>query len=57
MKLPTVFATCEPREDVRSGTIADADFAADLAKVIRGMASDTTKFPPAFLPIPIQLRV
>jgi hypothetical protein len=40
MSLPTVFDTCEPREDVLKGTIADADFAADLAKVIRGIASD-----------------
>ena len=40
MNLPTVFETCEPREDVLKGTIAEADFAADLAKVIRGIASD-----------------
>ena len=33
-----VFDTCEPREDVIKGTIAGADFAADLAKVIRGTA-------------------
>jgi hypothetical protein len=40
MNLPTVLETCVPREDVLSGTIADANFAADLAKVIRGTASD-----------------
>jgi hypothetical protein len=34
MSLPTVFEICGPREDVLNGTIADADFAADLAKVI-----------------------
>src|SRR6202022_4109370 len=48
MNLPTVFETCEPREDVLSGTIADADFAADLAKVIRGTASDDYKIPARF---------
>jgi len=40
MNLPTVFETCQPREDVLSGTIAEADFAADLAKVIRGVAAE-----------------
>lgn len=48
MSLPTVFDTCEPREDVRTGTIADADFAADLAKVIRGIASDDYQKPDRF---------
>ena len=48
MNLPTVFETCEPREDVLNGTIADADFAADLAKVIRGTASDDYKIPARF---------
>jgi len=48
MNLPTVFDTCEPREDVIKGTIADADFAADLAKVIRGIASDDYQKPDRF---------
>lgn len=48
MSLPTVFDTCEPREDVLKGTIADADFAADLAKVIRGIASDDYQKPDRF---------
>ena len=48
MSLPTVFDTCEPREDVLTGTIADADFAADLAKVIRGIASDDYQKPDRF---------
>ena len=43
-----VFDTCEPREDVIKGTIADADFAADLAKVIRGIASDDYQKPDRF---------
>lgn len=48
MHLPTVFETCVPREDVLAGTIADADFAADLAKVIRGNASDDYQQPARF---------
>jgi hypothetical protein len=35
MNLPTVFETCAPREDVLKDSLAEADFAADLAKVIR----------------------
>ena len=34
--VPTIFDLCEPREDVRRGTSSDADFAADLARVLRG---------------------
>jgi len=48
MNLPTVFETCEPREDVLTGTIAEANFAADLAKVIRGTASDDYQIPARF---------
>jgi len=48
MNLPTIFDTCEPREDVLSGSIADADFAADLAKVIKGIASDDYRVPVRF---------
>jgi hypothetical protein len=36
MMTPTIFDLCEPREDVRKGTSSDADFAADLARVLRG---------------------
>lgn len=48
MALPTIFETCTPREDVLKGTIAEADFAADLAKVIRGIASDDYQKPERF---------
>jgi hypothetical protein len=48
MSLPTIFDTCVPREDVLRGTIAEADFAADLAKVIRGNASDDYQKPERF---------
>ena len=39
MTTPTIFETCRPRDDVLSGAIADADFAADLAAVITGRGS------------------
>jgi predicted AAA+ superfamily ATPase len=48
MSLPTIFETCDPRDDVLSGTIAEADFAADLAKVIRGIASPDYQKPDRF---------
>ena len=35
MSIPTIFETCVPRADVRAGTSSDADFAADLAQVVR----------------------
>jgi hypothetical protein len=36
MTLPTIFDLCTPRADVLAGTSTDADFAADLARVLRG---------------------
>jgi hypothetical protein len=36
MPVATIFDLCEPRADVRAGTSSDADFAADLARVLRG---------------------
>jgi len=36
MGTPTIFDLCTPREDVLTGTITEADFAADLAQIIRG---------------------
>jgi hypothetical protein len=41
--LPLIFAACKPKEDVRAGTMADAEFAADLSMVLRGSA------PPEYL--------
>lgn len=38
MSLPTLFGLCVPREDVLRGSIAESDFAADLAQVLRGDA-------------------
>ena len=36
MTVPTIFDSCRPRPDVLAGTVAEADFAADLAQVIVG---------------------
>lgn len=47
MNLPSVFDTCQPREDVLRGTL-DADFAADLAAVIGGRASPDYTVPAHF---------
>lgn len=41
--LPLIFAACKPKEDIRAGTMADAEFAADLSMVLRGSA------PPEYL--------
>ena len=40
MTIPTIFESCRPRADILFGSVADADFAADLAQVIRGHASE-----------------
>ena len=39
MSLPTAFDLCSPRDDVLDGTITDSDFAANLARVLRGDAT------------------
>ena len=44
----TIFSSCTPRADVLNGTIAEADFAADLAKVIRGVAHEDYQVPARF---------
>jgi len=36
MSLPSIFDICEPRDDVIRGSVQEADFAADLAQVLRG---------------------
>ena len=48
MTVPTIFDTCHPRPDVLDGTIADADFAADLALVLTGRASAGYRDPVPF---------
>jgi predicted AAA+ superfamily ATPase len=44
----TIFDLCEPRKDVAKGEIAKSDFAADLAQVIKGTASDEYLKPDLF---------
>ncbi|HLT18719.1 MAG TPA: hypothetical protein VKZ96_04600, partial [Thermomicrobiales bacterium] len=48
MALPTIFESCTPRDDVLRGTSADADFAADLAQILRGTAPDEYLKPALF---------
>ncbi len=37
---PTIFDLCTPRPDVLKGALTEADFAADLAQVLRGSGSE-----------------
>lgn len=49
MTLPNIFDLCKPRDDVAKGTIADSDYAANLANVLTGRASrDYTDAPTFF---------
>ena len=48
MSVPTIFETCCPRADVLAESIADADFAADLASVVAGRASAEYRDPSRF---------
>ena len=48
MTTPTIFETCRPRDDVLSGAMADADFAADLASVVTGTSSPAYHDPVRF---------
>ena len=49
MTLPNIFDLCKPRDDVAKGTIADSDYAANLANVLSGRASrDYTDAPTFF---------
>jgi hypothetical protein len=48
MTLPTLFDICIPRKDVLEGKIAESDFAADLAQVLRGDAPEEYADPVRF---------
>ncbi len=48
MTIPTIFDTCRPRADILAGSVADADFAADLAQVVAGRASEEYGDPTRF---------
>ena len=45
MTIPTIFETCRPRADVLEGSVAEADFAADLAQVIIGEGNEAYRRP------------
>ena len=49
MTIRTIFETCRPRADVLHGTVAEADFAADLAQVVTGRGSAEYVDPARFL--------
>ncbi len=48
MATPLIFDACEPREDILRGDFTDADFAADLASVLRGTGSAAYADPAQF---------
>ena len=54
MSIRTIFDTCRPRADVLRGTVAEADFAADLAQVVTGKGSAEYVDAPASSPTPIR---
>lgn len=43
-----LFESCEPRADVLAGRVAEAEFAADLAQVVRGDAPEDYRDPERF---------
>ena len=48
MTVSTIFDACQPRADVLKGNIAEADFAADLARVILAQKTDEYTDPVRF---------
>jgi hypothetical protein len=48
MVAPTIFESCQPREDILRGAVTDADFAADLASVVSGAGSPAYADPARF---------
>jgi hypothetical protein len=48
MTLPMLFEVCSPRSDVLEGRIAESDFAADLARVLRREATSEYQDPVKF---------
>lgn len=57
VSIRTIFDTCRPRGDVMHGTVAEADFAADLAQVVTGGGSPSTSIPSGSSPTPIRPAV
>lgn len=48
MSTPTIFEACQPRPDILAHTLTEADFAADLAKVLNGAAPPLYQNPAIF---------
>jgi hypothetical protein len=48
MNCPTIFDACVPRRDVTDGSFTEADFAADLASVLKKTAPDEYRKPEKF---------
>ena len=48
MTVPKIFETCRPRADVLKGSVVEADFAADLARVVVGEGSKQYRDPALF---------
>ena len=46
--MKSLFEICVPRDDIRSGTARDSDFAADLAQVLTGTAPAEYMHPDLF---------
>lgn len=46
--LPGLFDICTPREDILQGTLTEADYAADLAQVLKGTAPREYQDPAVF---------
>jgi predicted AAA+ superfamily ATPase len=56
LNLPTIFETCKPRADVKSGATKDEQFVADLTQVLRGMAPDEYCKPELFFKLTYPTR-
>jgi predicted AAA+ superfamily ATPase len=48
MVSPLIFDLCEPRDDVKRGGVPESEFAANLADVLLGSASDDYRIPARF---------
>jgi hypothetical protein len=46
--IPTIFDLCNPRADVLKGALTEADFAADLAQVLRGEGPEEYRYADQF---------
>jgi SNF2 family DNA or RNA helicase len=56
MSLPTIFETCRPRADVKSGATKDEQFVADLTQVLRGTAPEEYREPELFFKLTYPTR-